>query len=195
MQITSQSVGTNVPFQLGSLNVGPFTVSGSISPVVSQAVLVAGQNAFSVPVGSVGVVIVPPVTNGVALRYKGFIGSGGTVTITVGSTIVTGVSVGTAGSGYPASTTFLATPTQSGGSGCFFLVTTSSSGVPSLTFISGQGGTGYVAATIPWTPADFGINIPPAAPWWVPFDSGNLPSTIYINAAAATAGYTEVLFF
>lgn len=76
-------------------------------------------------------------------------GSGLTVALT-GSGAVTAVAIGAAGSGYPKSTTFLASPQQAGGSGCVFAVTTDASGVPtSVTFITGAGGAGYTAATVP----------------------------------------------
>lgn len=80
-------------------------------------------------------------------------GSGLTVTLTVGATIVTAVAISAAGSGYPKSATFICSPRQAGGSGCLFMVTTNSSGVPTaVTFITGGGGTGYTAATVPTTP-------------------------------------------
>jgi hypothetical protein len=76
-------------------------------------------------------------------------GSGLTVALTA-SGAVTAVAIGAAGTGYPPSTTFLASPQQVGGSGCVFAVTTNSSGVPtSVTFITGAGGAGYTAATVP----------------------------------------------
>lgn len=75
-------------------------------------------------------------------------GSGLTVDITVSAGAVTAVAIGAAGSGYPASTVFLASPVQTGGSGCAFAVITNSSGVPtSVVFITGAGGTGYTTAT------------------------------------------------
>ena len=59
---------------------------------------------------------------------------------------VTGVTIGVAGSGYPASTTFTVVPQQSGGTGCTVSVTTSSAGVPtSATLLTG--GTGYTTTT------------------------------------------------
>lgn len=77
-------------------------------------------------------------------------GSGLTVALTVGSTIVTAVAIGAAGTVYPKSSVFLASPVQAGGSGCAFGVITNSSGVPtSVVFIAGAGGTGYTAATVP----------------------------------------------
>lgn len=77
-------------------------------------------------------------------------GSGGTVTLTVGSTIVTATAVGAGGTGYPASSLFLASPVQAGGSGCVFVCVTNSSGViTAMLFLTGHGGTGYTAATVP----------------------------------------------
>jgi hypothetical protein len=76
-------------------------------------------------------------------------GSGLTVTLTA-SGAVTAVAIGAAGSGYPPSTKFFASPQQVGGSGCVFMVTTNSSGVPTaVTFITGAGGAGYTGATVP----------------------------------------------
>ncbi len=80
-------------------------------------------------------------------------GSGLTLALTVGSTIVTAVAIGAAGSGYPPSSCFLVAPVQAGGSGCVVAVITNGSGVPtSVVFIAGAGGTGYTAATVPSTP-------------------------------------------
>lgn len=77
-------------------------------------------------------------------------GSGLTVTLTTGATIVTGVAISAAGTGYPRSATFVASPQQVGGSGCIFMVTTNSSGVPTAaTFITGGGGTGYSNGVTP----------------------------------------------
>lgn len=77
-------------------------------------------------------------------------GSGLTVTLTVSSGAVTAVAIGAAGSGYPPSTAFLASPVQAGGSGCVFAVVTNASGVPtSVVFIAGAGGAGYTGATVP----------------------------------------------
>ena len=79
-------------------------------------------------------------------------GSGGTVTLT-GTGAVTGVAVGAGGTGYPVSAVFLASPQQTGGSGCVFLCTTNASGViTATTFITGAGGSGYTAATVPLVP-------------------------------------------
>lgn len=79
-------------------------------------------------------------------------GSSGTVALTA-SGAVTGVAVGAGGSGYPKSSFFLASPQQTGGSGCVFLCTVNSSGVISaVTFITGAGGSGYSAATVPLVP-------------------------------------------
>jgi hypothetical protein len=76
-------------------------------------------------------------------------GSGLTVALT-GTGAVTAVAIGSAGTGYPPSSAFLATPQQAGGSGCVFAVVTNASGVPtSVVFIAGAGGAGYTAATVP----------------------------------------------
>jgi hypothetical protein len=76
--------------------------------------------------------------------------SGATVTLTVGSTIVTGVAVGAGGTGYPPSSVLLMSPVQAGGSGCAFAAVTNGSGViTSMVFVAGGGGTGYTAATVP----------------------------------------------
>lgn len=81
-------------------------------------------------------------------------GTGLTVTLTVVGGAVTAVAIGAAGSGYPPSTAFLVVPQQAGGSGCVIAVVTNSSGVPtSVVFVTGAGGTGYSAATVPTTPA------------------------------------------
>lgn len=80
-------------------------------------------------------------------------GSGLTVALTVSGGAVTAVAIGAAGSGYPASSAFLASPQQAGGSGCVFGVVTNASGVPtSVVFIAGAGGAGYSAATVPTVP-------------------------------------------
>jgi hypothetical protein len=180
----------------GSENIGPFSTVGLITPLRTYTTLVAGNNAFTVPANAVGCIIIPPTTNTVVLTYKGTTGSGGTVALTTGATIVTAVAIGAAGTGYPASTTFLASPTQSGGSGCLFAVTTNGSGVPTaVTFIAGVGGTGYSNATVPWTLGDQGVNIPKAAPAVFFFDQAVIPTTIYVNAASLTTGTTTVLFF
>lgn len=77
-------------------------------------------------------------------------GSGFTITLTVVAGAVTGVAIGAAGSGYLPSTTFLCSPQQAGGSGCVFLAGTNASGVvTSATFVAGNGGSGYTAATVP----------------------------------------------
>lgn len=98
---------------------------------------------------SVGVVTnIGPATPAVMDFSNG--GSGLTLTLTVGATIVTAVAIGAAGAGYPPSTCFLVSPTQTGGSGCVVAVVTNGSGVPtSVVFITGAGGTGYTAATVP----------------------------------------------
>lgn len=76
-------------------------------------------------------------------------GSGLTVALT-GSGAVTAVAIGAAGTGYPKSSVLLCSPVQAGGSGCAFGVITNSSGVPtSVVFITGAGGSGYSAATVP----------------------------------------------
>ncbi len=77
-------------------------------------------------------------------------GSGLTIALTVGATIITGVAIGAAGTGYPKSSNFAVTVQQAAGSGAVIGVTTNSSGVPTaVTFITGFGGTGYTAATVP----------------------------------------------
>lgn len=81
-------------------------------------------------------------------------GVGGTVTLTTSTGAVTGVAVGAGGTLYPASSFFLATPQQAGGSGNVFLCTVSAGGViTATTFISGTGGSGYTNATVPLIPA------------------------------------------
>lgn len=45
------------------------------------------------------------------------------------------------------------------------------------------------------TSGDTGINIPKAAPSLLIFDSANLPTNLYLNAAADTTGLTAVMFF
>lgn len=75
-------------------------------------------------------------------------GSGLTLTLTVSTGAVSGVAIGAAGSGYPASTTFLVAPQQTGGSGATVWVTTNGSGVPTTVGVA-SGGTGYTAATVP----------------------------------------------
>lgn len=77
-------------------------------------------------------------------------GSGLTVALTVPAGAVTAVAIGAAGTLYPKSSAFLASPVQAGGSGCVFGVITNASGVPtSVVFITGAGGAGYSAATVP----------------------------------------------
>lgn len=77
-------------------------------------------------------------------------GSGLTVAMTVATGAVTGVSIGASGSGYLPTALLTASPQQVSGSGCVFTVTTNSSGVPTaVTFVSGKGGAGYSAATVP----------------------------------------------
>lgn len=75
-------------------------------------------------------------------------GSGLTLAITVGATVITGVSIGAAGTGYPKSVSFIVVPVQSGGSGGVISVTTNGSGVPTAVAVV-AGGTGYSAATVP----------------------------------------------
>lgn len=173
-----------------------FSVVGTIAPFPQSATLAAGPNIFTVPTSAQGVIVTPPTTNTAALRTKGCPGINGTVTLTVGSTIVTGVAIGTAGTGYPASSAFIATPTQSGGSGCSFVVVVASTGIPSsMVFLTGQGGTGYVAATVPYTCADIGFNRPPGLPWIEQFDVLNLPASYVIWAASAVTGATILYWF
>lgn len=79
-------------------------------------------------------------------------GTGLTLTLTVGGGAVTAVAIGAAGTGYPPSSAFIVVPVQAGGSGCIVGVITNGSGVPtSVVFITGAGGTGYTAATVPST--------------------------------------------
>ena len=77
-------------------------------------------------------------------------GTGLTLALSVSTGAVTGVSIGAAGSGYLPSANFLVTPQQAGGSGALVMIGTTSGGVPNTaTFLTGFGGTGYTAATVP----------------------------------------------
>jgi prepilin-type N-terminal cleavage/methylation domain-containing protein len=80
--------------------------------------------------------------------FNGKTGTGLTLALTAPLGAVTAATIGTAGSGYPASTTFSAAPQQTGGSGCVVSVTTNSSGVPTTVSVT-SAGTGYSAATVP----------------------------------------------
>lgn len=188
------------PLSIGSsVSLGPISVIGSAGPVVQSIVLGPGSYAVNVPAGSVGVYITPPQTNNIALKYKALIGSGGTVTLTAASSAVTATAIGVGGTGYPASDFFLATPYTLLGTGCKFLVTTNSSGVATATtFLSGVGGSAYntyTGTTVPFVIADEGVNIPPALPSIQLFDTGNLPTAVYVAPAAQTSGFTQFLFF
>lgn len=198
MQLQAQSV-SSVATLGGTFSFGPYTVTGSITPVINQAVLGSGDNAFTVPTGSVGMIIIPPTTNGVALRAKMISGTSATVTVTAPSSAITAVAVAAGGSGYPPSTSLWMAPDTALGSGAFFYATVNSSGViTAFTFVSSLGGSTYVSYTgtaVAVKPAESGISIPPALPWIHYFDSGNLPAKVWLNAVSATSGYTQALFF
>ncbi len=193
--VVVQSSATS-PTNFGTLGIGPFSTVGTLAPQVANLNLVAGVNAITVPAGAVGCVITPPTGNAVALNAWAAPGSGGTVTLTVVAGAVTAVAVAAAGTAYPASTTFMAAPVQSGGSGCLFAVTTNGSGVPTgVTFISGQGGTGYTAGVVPWVLADTGVAIPVNAPCLLLWNALAIPATVNVGAASTTTGQTQVVFF
>ncbi len=108
----------------------------------------ADDPTITSPVASQGLVtnIGPPTPSPLDFQNGG---SGLTVTLTA-TGAVTAVAIGAAGTGYPASSCFLASPVQMGGSGCVFAVVTNGSGVPtSVVFIAGAGGAGYTGATVP----------------------------------------------
>lgn len=198
MQMQLQSVSPVIT-PGGTSSYGPYTYSGSITPVTAAMILAAGDNAFTVPAGSVMALIIPPSTNSVALRLKGTSGSGGTGTITAASSAITAIAVAAGGSGYPPSTTILMQPDTPLGSGAFFYATTGSTGIiTALTFISGLGGStynSYTGTAQPVKTAESGISISPTNETPYPFDAGNTPPKIWINAASATSGYTQVIFF
>jgi hypothetical protein len=75
-------------------------------------------------------------------------GSGLTLALTQTAGVITGVSIGAAGTGYPPSTVFVVAPVQSSGAGGIIAVTTNGSGVPTAVAIV-FGGTGYTDATVP----------------------------------------------
>lgn len=75
-------------------------------------------------------------------------GSGLTLAITQTAGVITGVSIGAAGTGYQKSAVFVVAPVQSSGAGGIISVTTNSSGVPTAVAIV-FGGTGYSDATVP----------------------------------------------
>lgn len=193
--VVVQSSATS-PTNFGTLGIGPFSTVGTLAPQVANLNLVAGINAVTVPAGAVGCVVTPPTANAVALNAWAAPGSGGTVALTQVAGAVTAVAIGTAGTGYPISTTFMAAPVQSGGAGCRFAVTTNGSGVPTaVTFIAGAGGTGYTSATVPWVLADAGVAVPLGAPCLLLWNALALPATVNINAASATTGQTQLVFF
>lgn len=117
-----------------------------LSAADDSTITPAPNAASTITVTNIGPAVPSPFTFGNG-------GSGGTVTLTVSNGAVTGVAVGSGGSGYPVSGSFLSSPQQTGGSGCVFLSTANSGGViSSVTFISGQGGAGYSGATVPLIP-------------------------------------------
>ena len=198
MQLQVQSTSA-APTLGGSYSFGPYTVTGSITPVIAYQNLASGDNAFSVPAGSVGMIIIPPSTNGVALRLKGTSGANATVTVTAASSAITAVAVAAGGAGYPPSTSLWVTPDTALGSGAFFYATVNSSGViTAFTFVSGLGGTvynSYTGTAVAIKSAESGTSVPPAVPSIFYFDSGNTPPKVWLNAVSATSGYTQVVFF
>lgn len=54
----------------GSLSIGPFITTGTITPQVASLNLQSGNNSFTVPASAVGCVIVPPAANAVVLKAK-----------------------------------------------------------------------------------------------------------------------------
>jgi hypothetical protein len=78
-------------------------------------------------------------------------GSGLTLALTTFSGSITSVAIGSGGSGYPPSSTFLVAPVQSGGSGGACYVSTNASGIVTAANLAGSpaGGTGYSNATVP----------------------------------------------
>jgi hypothetical protein len=77
-------------------------------------------------------------------------GSGLTLQLTTSGGVVSTVVIGTAGSGYLPSATFVVTPSQTGSQGCVVAVQTNSSGVPTtITLLAG--GSGYTNGAVPAT--------------------------------------------
>lgn len=67
LNLTSASAFTT-PF--GTVTIGPFNFTGTITALIEYLNLVSGNNSITVPTGAVGVLIVPPTTNNVVLKYK-----------------------------------------------------------------------------------------------------------------------------
>ncbi len=82
-----------------------------------------------------------------AFSSHGTSGTGLSLALTAPAGAVTGVAIGTAGSGYPASTTFTAIPEQWGATGCTVSVVTNPAGVPTSVTLQ-TAGTGYSSATV-----------------------------------------------
>ena len=76
LAITVQSGSTTEPF--GSIQIGPFTLTGSITPVVLGPTLASGANTIAVPTGAIGFVLSPPPANTFSIQLKGVTGDTGT---------------------------------------------------------------------------------------------------------------------
>ena len=75
-------------------------------------------------------------------------GTGLTLTLTTSTGTITSATISTAGTGYPASSSFIVVPVETGGSGGTVSVITNSSGVPNTVAVV-QAGTGYTATAVP----------------------------------------------
>lgn len=115
-----------------------------------QLRLLSATNDPTISPAPVGTSIAVISNNGPATPVQldfGAAGTGLTIAFTVSTGVMTGPSIGAAGTGYPKSATFIVTVNQAGGSGAVVSVTTNSSGVPTAVALV-TGGTGYTAATV-----------------------------------------------
>lgn len=55
---------------VGSESVSFPSIAGTITPLTFGATLASGNNSFTVPAGSLGVIITPPPANAIVLKYK-----------------------------------------------------------------------------------------------------------------------------
>jgi hypothetical protein len=76
-QVTIGGQLTGVP--LGQINLPPFTIVANAANNLAQSsiTLASGFNSISVPTWAVGVIIIPSVTNAVAMTLKGVTGDTG----------------------------------------------------------------------------------------------------------------------
>lgn len=67
--VTIQSA-SQIPANFGDFDIGPFSITGTITPVFMSAILASGNNAFTVPASSRGVIVTPPTSSAIVLISK-----------------------------------------------------------------------------------------------------------------------------